>query len=109
MEKRRRPARVWVGELSSCRAVEAANVHSLDGYTCQGTPSLMDGPQIKPSHQVEHWRGVSPWPLDDPSMTPRRPLDDPLMHTPSNPLMRVHILTPSNPLMHPPHTPSTTP
>ena len=25
----------------------AANVHSLDGYTCQGTPSLMDGPQIK--------------------------------------------------------------
>ena len=30
-----------------------ANVHSLDGYTCQGTPSLMDGPQIKPSHQVE--------------------------------------------------------
>ena len=30
-----------------------ASVHSLDGYTCQGTPSLMDGPQIKPSHQVE--------------------------------------------------------
>ena len=30
-----------------------ANVHSLDGYTCQGTPSLIDGPQIKPSHQVE--------------------------------------------------------
>ena len=25
----------------------AANVHSLDGYTCKGTPSLMDGPQIK--------------------------------------------------------------
>ena len=40
-------------ELSSCRAVEAANVHSLDGYTCQGTPSLKNGPQIKPSHQVE--------------------------------------------------------
>ena len=31
----------------------AANVHSLDGYTCQGTPSLMDCPQIKQSHQVE--------------------------------------------------------
>jgi hypothetical protein len=31
----------------------AANVHSLDGYTCQGTPSLMDGPQIKSSYQVE--------------------------------------------------------
>ena len=27
----------------------AANVHSLDGYTCQGTPSLMDGPEPKAS------------------------------------------------------------
>ena len=26
-----------------------ASVHSLDGYTCQGTSSLMDGPQIKQS------------------------------------------------------------
>ena len=31
-----------------------ANVHSLDGYTCQGTPSLMDGPQIKPC-TCHHW------------------------------------------------------
>ena len=30
-----------------CARHTAANVHSLDGYTCQGTPSLMDGPQIK--------------------------------------------------------------
>ena len=28
------------------------NVHSLDGYTCEGTLSKIDGPQIKQSHQV---------------------------------------------------------
>ena len=30
-----------------------ANVHSLDGYTCQGTPSLIDGPQPKASQPNE--------------------------------------------------------
>ena len=28
-----------------------ANVHSLDGYTCQRTPSLMHGPQMKATQQ----------------------------------------------------------
>ena len=39
----------------------------LDGYTCQGTPSLIDGPQIKPSHQLEplHVEG-QPSPLSTP-------------------------------------------
>ena len=48
-----------------------ANVHSLDGYTCQGTPSLMDERQMKPCTSL----GGSSWHL----LTPRRPLDDPSM------------------------------
>ena len=37
-----------------------ANVHSLDGYTCEGTPSLMDGPQ---SNKAMHMSslGVTSW------------------------------------------------
>ena len=40
----------------------AANVHSLDGYTCQGTPSLMDEPQMKPCTSL----GGSSWHLSTP-------------------------------------------
>ena len=35
----------------------AANVHSLDGYTSQGRPCLMDGPQMKPCTSL----GGSSW------------------------------------------------
>ena len=41
----------WM-EGAPCKAY-CCQWQSLDGYTCQGTPSLMDRPQIKPSHQVE--------------------------------------------------------
>ena len=44
----------------------AANVHSLDGYTCQGTPSLMDGPQIKQtisSHTKQATSNADGWVL----------------------------------------------
>ena len=40
----------------------AANVQSLDGYTCQGTPCLMDGPQMKPCTSL----GGSSWHLSTP-------------------------------------------
>ena len=36
-----------------CARHTDANMHFLDGYTCQGTPSKVDKPQIKSSHQVE--------------------------------------------------------
>ena len=32
-------------EGSPCKVYCDANVQALDGYTCQRTPSLMDGPQ----------------------------------------------------------------
>ena len=41
----------WM-EGAPCKAY-CCQWQSLDGHTCQGTPSLMDRPQIKPSHQVE--------------------------------------------------------
>ena len=31
-----------------------ANVHSLDGYTCQGTPLLMDWPQKSIPYKWSH-------------------------------------------------------
>ena len=59
-----------------CARHTAANVHSLDGYTCQGTPSLMDEPQMKPCTSL----GGSSWPprhLSTPldTSTPPRHLD----------------------------------
>jgi hypothetical protein len=40
----------------------AASVQPLDGYTCQGTPCLMDGPQMKPCTSL----GGSSWHLSTP-------------------------------------------
>ena len=36
------------GRSAHCARCTDANMQYLDGYTCQGTHSLMDGPQMKP-------------------------------------------------------------
>ena len=43
-----------------CARHTDASVHSLDGYTCQGTPSLMDGPQLKAANGAAQSNGATP-------------------------------------------------
>ena len=45
------------GRSAHCARCTDANMQYLDGYTCQGTHSLMDGPQMKPCTSL----GGSSW------------------------------------------------
>ena len=59
--------KITPGWGAHCARHTAANVHSLDGYTCQGTPSLMDGPQIKQTISSGATLGSALDTLDTPS------------------------------------------
>ena len=64
-----------------------ANVQALNGYTCQGTPSLMDGPQVKPCTS----QGGSSWH----PRQPRQPLDSSTARQRSTVSTRRTMITPS--------------